>query len=785
MRLLSTLFLFVSLCLASASQPSPIITEISSKNFIEGEIGYFNLIYRDANPDVSPPSEITLNDGATITQRGFQQSNINGQRFYFYQYPIIELPPGEYTIPPLELEVNGSTVTSLEASFTVHPLDQFKVLQFDFKGQAVPSYSKIFVDKTQLYPGESVELEYKLYIPSAFNTRAWGLPKPDNIDNCTAWRITPPRNRRDVGQAYIDKRRYDVASYTTVISAIKPGAATFGPLKTDLIVSPSSMNSRFGFSNNNQEVPIPSAELQFEVIPFPTTPPTEFDGAVGTFTIEAEFPPEESISLNDSITATVTIDGNGNLSDIQAPKLEDTSTWKLVDVSKVQQGESRKSLVGQTQFTYILQPQRGADSFPRFTFAHFDPVAKEFHVTTTTTSALSIVEPVVTGTAVLPEATIPTEKMQDILGPLASVRLDTPTRSPLPAWLAWIWQVIPATLLLSLIGVALSQKYKKGKMQNLDFLQRKEELKHLESSDNKNFLKDAGSFAERWHPNTPESAKITEARDAMCYQPDQSSACDPKLRSDILKSLKSLSLLVFLFVCIPHPLQANDPGFDSWEKEDYHAALSYYLEQTQSHPQSADLLYNAGDAYYRTNQPGMAALYYKKALKLDPSHYEATKNLEFVQKLQGAITSPELAEIDQWIVLLPPEIYRQIAFAALWALVLSLLTLKLFQLNSVRLVATILVLILSPIVGIAALASWQTHPLRTQTQVGEPAILTQFAHVLTEPIEVSGKELETKTMIKATPSSPCHIIAIRGDWTYIQLANGTRGWVPNNSVSKI
>ena len=786
MRLLTLIFTLLGICFAQAQQEASIITQISSTNLIEGEVGYFSLIYRGVNPKQAPPETIDLG-GMKLTQRGFQQQFVNGDRYFIYQYPISEAKVGKYTIPALPLQLQGATVKSQPASFQVVQLEDLKLEQFEYKENTISCYSKIFIDNTSLYPGQSTRVEYKIYVPANLNPQGWGLPKPDKTINCTAWRFTPPSSNRDVAQAFIGKRRYVVGSYTTVLRSIKAGDASFGPLSTDLIIAPSGVDSRFGFSRRpTAEMPITSDNLTLEVLPFPSTPPTAFKGAVGEFTIEADLPVIESISLTDSITATVTIEGTGNLPNIVAPELEDSATWKVVDVSRVQQGDERKELRGQTQFTYILQPQRGANTLPRFTFAHFDPVAEEFVVNTTATSSITVTVPEVTGSAVLPATAVPTESMQDILGPLSVIRLTKPVSSKIAQLPVWIWQTVPALMLVVMLVIAGQRKLRTSKQTNAEKSLQLNELKKLNSINDQDFLKEAGGYVERWLTDSKEAQAVLDQRDSQCYQPDAEQKLDSKQRSSILQLLKSLSVLTLVaLLTLSQQSHADEQSFKAWEAGDYQTALNGYLEASQQNPESADLLFNVANCYYRTNQPGMAALYYKKALVIDPFHHEASKNLAFTQKTQGSILSPELSELEKWISELPVAAYQQAIFLGAWTLALALLALKLFYLRNGKFALALTLIILSPVWILLSSTAWLKHPQRVATTTGKAGVVTKFASVLTEPVDVSGKELEKKTLINANPASPCRIIAERGAWTYIELANGTRGWIQTERVSTI
>jgi len=337
-----------------------------------------------------------------------------------------------------------------------------------------------------------------------------------------------------------------------------------------------------------------------------------------------------------------------------------------------------------------------------------------------------------------------------------------------------------------MLVIAGQRKLSASKLTNSAKSLQLDELKNLKSCNDREFLKDAGSYVERWLADSSEAQSILDQRDSQCYQPEAEQKLDSKQRSSILQLLQSLSLITLIaLLTFGQHSRADEQSLKAWEAGDYQTALAGYLEASHQHPESADLLFNVGDCYYRTNQPGTAALYYEKALAIDPFHYEAAKNLAFTQKIQGSLLSPQLSELEQWISELPAAAYQQAIFIGIWTFALALIALKLFHLQNGKFALVLALLILSPVWTILSSAAWLKHPQRIAATTGKAGIVTDFSSVLTEPVEVSGKELDKKTMIKANPASPCRIIAVRGSWSYIELANGTRGWLPSDHVSEI
>ncbi len=91
-----------------------------------------------------------------------------------------------------------------------------------------------------------------------------------------------------------------------------------------------------------------------------------------------------------------------------------------------------------------------------------------------------------------------------------------------------------------------------------------------------------------------------------------------------------LSMLFGVVSASPDSLFLKANGL--YQDGKYELALEQYMRVIDSGLESADLYYNMGNAAYRSNSIGYAILYFEKALKLDPSHEDASNNLEFTSR---------------------------------------------------------------------------------------------------------------------------------------------------------
>lgn len=100
--------------------------------------------------------------------------------------------------------------------------------------------------------------------------------------------------------------------------------------------------------------------------------------------------------------------------------------------------------------------------------------------------------------------------------------------------------------------------------------------------------------------------------------------------------MKRASLMLLMWMIFGVVFASSDSLFHKanklYQEGRYELALDQYKEVLGAGLESADLYYNMGNAAYRSNNIGYAILYFEKALKLDPSHEDASNNLEFTSR---------------------------------------------------------------------------------------------------------------------------------------------------------
>lgn len=764
-----------------------LFTKVESKNLVVGETGQLIFVFFDKDLDSVLP-EIQAK-GLQIKLQDQYPSRHNNRRIFVYVYQFVGVNAGKYTIPSISFNYYGETLKSDPYTINIVNREHLVKGEHESYGRKFTYYSKLFSSQSSLYPGEPTELEYKVYLPISTRVLQWGLPTPVNAENCTAWRFdTPNQASSSLGQTTLNGEEYVVASYRTILTALNAGTAALGAIETRIVAAVSVSNPRTGFSTVRDDVVINYPATTFKVNDFPEAPPKNFDGAVGKFMMETQVNSKETIKESDSISITTNLLGKGNLPNLKAPKLLDEDKWELIDSSRTEQGEERKNLEGNVEFKFIVKPKAATTSTPRFSFVYFDPVDEKFKTLVSANQPITVEglsqSNYVEGNSA-PDKDTPKENMRDILGPI-----EKPSQST-RAWITrlpdWSIHVIPACMLLWLLGSSAYSYSQKRKLNNATNTIRKDALAKLEASEG-DFLKKVGAYIERWYPHkrTEDLELILQERDKLCYLPNEKHGISKERKKEILNILRKLTLIVFFIgLASPAILNANEVAFKAWQDKDYTKALELYQKDLATSPESADVEYNIANCYYRLGKAGEAALHYYRALELDPFHIEARKNLAFIQSNQASILPTALDDTSKWIAWFTPESYKDIAYLAGWSLLLSTLSLFLRKPRGFSFGSLVTVQIISPFILVTAVILYYAHPDRKPSSETAQGIILNATPLFTEPFEPLPEELSNKTVIQATPASPCRIIARRADWTYVELGNYTRGWLPSKKVEAI
>lgn len=773
---------------------------LTSTHLIPGEQAILWLSVQGGSPDGSPQAPEVEGAAINFIQSVTRIDN-NRNLTQAYAYRVSAPNPGKYIIPPVTMVSGGKRLLTDPLVFHVHPTTSLKPIATGIPKNDV----KIgwFPKKTTLYQGEVCPVTLKVYAPARLRVVSFGLPDPEKV-NCLAWRFSLP-NKRQSATTTLDGKTYQVVEYTTTLSGIAPGKATFGPTQLRLVVRQRTIDPRIGPMLSDQSVSLSLPALDFNILPLPAGAPAGFQGAIGNFKISAQCQ-KITLAETDSTEVILHVDGTGNLSSVKPPELSGAD-WKIIDTSKVTRGEERRFTTGRVTFRQLLRPVLHNESrtanyestIPEYTFSYFDPRDQKYHTLNTPPIPVSIT-PVATSpgdTNGTPNKESPTEEMQDIMS-----FIDQPEvgNSKYEILNSKCWHLVPAAIAMLLIGIALRRRRKRHLLLHPDAAEKKAAIKKLsQTTDTRTFYRRAGRIIDLWHPGganqQPQLQEILEQRDALCFQPEGSNvdALPADRKQQILNLLKrSTQLLIVLLTVVTttgisaEPTQnptlktQHSSPRDAWKVGDYQQALDLYHKQyPKPNKTPADILYNIGNCHHRLGQPGPAALAWRRALLVDPSHTKARQNLRFTEISQGSRV-PEHQPWQTHLAAFSSGTYYFTLYACAWTIALATLAIILFRKNKTILTLSIVITCLA---GISAtVAGFAAHYYPDAHLLAPPE---QLAVVITGTPLYEDAHRTTTQNSKLAPASLLKVNAQRGPWTHVTLSDGKGGWVESKLLERI
>ena len=232
--------------------------------------------------------------------------------------------------------------------------------------------------------------------------------------------------------------------------------------------------------------------------------------------------------------------------------------------------------------------------------------------------------------------------------------------------------------------------------------------------------------------------------------------------------MAKIVLLLFLFL-IPRAMADFQAGCAAYEAGNFAEALKEFKGEASVHL-SAELAYNLGCTELKLKQPGHAALWFQRALLLDPRHKESAQNLRFLKK-SLAFVNFDVTTMDLVAKLAPLETWRAVTWISFW--IVMVCASVLYFLRTKRLWHWVSLLVLAVVAGGISLASWVTRSHQIKPHEISIVMDEEGVSALNVPAETADK------VIAINAGSQVRRLETRGDWTYIELPgdHATRGWV--------
>lgn len=260
--------------------------------------------------------------------------------------------------------------------------------------------------------------------------------------------------------------------------------------------------------------------------------------------------------------------------------------------------------------------------------------------------------------------------------------------------------------------------------------------------------------------------------------------------------MKRLYILLLLS-CLAHPLWAQadtvSHGIDAlygmaaegdqhYRLGNYDLAIGFYGMVSGTDYASADLYYNLGNAYYRTDQLGPAILYYERALRQNPNMSDAKENLAIANsKTQDRITQLPRLFIVRWVDWLCTSITPH-AWRVVWLVLLAVIaaaaivmrwgqSISLRKTGLVGIIVSAVLLVAATLLLIGATNRFNSH--------SEAIIMEQTITVKSSP------EQQSVDKMLLHEGTKVEVLEVYSVWSKIRIADGTTGWCLSESIERI
>jgi len=325
-----------------------------------------------------------------------------------YVYSVSATGPGDYTIPPQQIKINGQLFETNPVTFKV--LAPGHLRSSNAPGQAQnngsPSYfAELVPDKKRLYVGEMVPVELRVY----FEEQIGIIKTPEQLELKSEGFTT--RDWEVIGKSASilkDGKRYTVFTYKTALAPVKSGKFTIDPISSEWVLnineSRGSVQSRgrslwedffddpffnqgvfgsgpFAMRGAKGRFTVQTDPIQLEVLPLPDNhKPASFTGAVGSFNLTASVD-NSTAKAGEPITLKMKIYGKGNFDRVSNPQVDiGSGQWQSYEPESNFVATDSLGFNGEKSFNQLIVPMAPADHLPPIEFSYFDPDEEHYVV---------------------------------------------------------------------------------------------------------------------------------------------------------------------------------------------------------------------------------------------------------------------------------------------------------------------------------------------------------------------------------------------------------------------
>ncbi|MBR5850708.1 MAG: protein BatD [Alistipes sp.] len=243
---------------------------------------------------------------------------------------------------------------------------------------------RAIVSKSTVYKNEPLHVTYKLYTRVPFGD--YSFDASPSFNGFWAQDLVKKGSQAQSGRETYNGKVYDTFVLGDwLLYPQQAGTLSIDPMGmtivAQVVVQSRNPDPFFGSGHEVYNVPrkVQSRPMTITVKPLPAGAPSDFNGAVGDFTLETT-PPSSRLTANTGATYTVRISGTGNLTFVQAPTLLLPSSFEQYNVKTTEAiNTSAAGISGYRQFEYpFIARAEGPFEIEPVSFSYFDPTRSEY-----------------------------------------------------------------------------------------------------------------------------------------------------------------------------------------------------------------------------------------------------------------------------------------------------------------------------------------------------------------------------------------------------------------------
>ena len=431
-----------------------------------------------------------------------------------------------------------------------------------------------------------------------------------------------------------------------------------------------------------------TASPVLHVAALPEGAPASFGGGVGDFSIKASVS-KDTLSAHDAASLVISVSGKGNIALLEAPKVSFPPDFEVYDLKSSTSGGATS---GTKTFEYPFIPRSHGDfTIAPIKYSYYDVKSRHYRTLQTDSLSLSVMRAAGTSTVQDAGTTLVVERkgVRNLGEDIRFIRTKTRLGAAGSFFVgSAMFYGLMGILILAAIGFWLG--FRKVAARRADVagtLQRKatrQALKRLAQA--REFLqKDLyTAFYEELHRSllgfvgdklSMDMAQLSKenissaltsrgvpsgvadefvglldqcefaryapdaGHDAMSAHYDKAVTCITAIDSYMKKGPSHIPAAIIALLLVPFSMQAQDAdslwtaGVNAYISADYSTAIDNWESVRACGLVSEELMYNLGNAYFKTGELGKAILWYERVLKANPSFADARYNLEYARAL--------------------------------------------------------------------------------------------------------------------------------------------------------